>query len=220
MKEIPLTQGKVAIVDDEDYEWLSQWKWCIDFRGYAIRYDYSTGVQRVVKMHRAILADDLKPGLVCDHVNRDKLDNRRGNLRACTQSENNRNSTSRRGSSSRYIGVSAYRERWKAQIQLSGCKKSLGTFSCEQDAALAYNRAARELFGEFANLNPVKDDGRPLLSVGKPLPSSGFRGVHSCGSRWQAVACVGGKARYLGVFDTPEEASRAHLNAKNTAKNK
>jgi len=93
MREIPLTNGKVALVDDSDYEWLAQRKWSYQkgskYTGYAVRTDYSAERPKTLSMHGEIV----KPaaGLEVDHINHDGLDNRRANLRAVTHSENMRN---------------------------------------------------------------------------------------------------------------------------------
>ncbi|MMZ67947.1 hypothetical protein D1872_305870 [compost metagenome] len=90
MREIPLTQGKVAIIDDEDFEKVSAYKWCYSSTiGYAVSRKVVNGKRQPVLMHRLIL--DAPPGLVTDHINHDKLDNRKANLRLCTRHENNRN---------------------------------------------------------------------------------------------------------------------------------
>lgn len=111
------------------------------------------GVQPKQKMHRTIL--DAPHGIDIDHVNRDGLDNRRGNLRLASRSENMRNSVSYSGSSSRYKGVAFHGEtgKWRAQITNARYARHLGVFEVEADAARAYDAAARQLFGEFARTN-------------------------------------------------------------------
>lgn len=213
MKQIPLTQGKFALVDDEDYEWLNQWKWYYS-NGYAVRGDYSGGKRKTVWMHRVILSDELKPGMVCDHVNRVGVDNRRGNLRVCTQAENMRNSSSREGSSSGYLGVCAYGGKWAARIRLGSKQRHLGHYLSEEDAALAYNRAAIKAGLKFANLNPVVDDGRALSPLTRAVGKSGLRGATYKANRWQGQISINGKKKHLGYFDTAEEAHQAYLLAK------
>ena len=152
---IPLTQGKVAIVDATDFEWLSQWKWyalCNNNIWRAYRQTrVSVGKQKVMPMHRQImLAPD---GKAVDHVNHDGLDNRRANLRVCSIAENNMNRRSVRGATSKYLGVCAERTKWRARIRHHGKLFSIGLFTDEVEAALAYDAEARKLFGEFANPN-------------------------------------------------------------------
>lgn len=151
-KEIPLTQGKVALVDDEDYEWLMQWKWCYS-EGYAVR----GSTHGLVFMHRAVLEAHRsnRQGKLTDHRNRNSLDNRRSNLRPATHLQSVRNTGPRAGGSSRYKGVTFDKAsgKWAARIFFKGRKVSLGRFTSETDAARAYDKAARRYFGAFAYLN-------------------------------------------------------------------
>jgi hypothetical protein len=162
MKEIPLSQGKVALVDDEDYEWLSQWKWCASFNGctwYAVRKDCSGPRRRMVKMHRLIMGEPM--GIQVDHINGDGWNNQRKNLRLDPNSQNQHNRRKNRRGSSLFKGVSWRKgcRRWWAYIVHLGVKKHLGYFDSEEVAARAYDKAAKELFGEFARLN-FPDDVR------------------------------------------------------------
>jgi len=166
MAEIPLTKGKIAIVDAADIEWLSQHKWFFG-PGYAVRVKESKGKRATIFMHRQILG--LKPGdgKFSDHINREKLDNRRANLRLCTFQENNQNK--RPCSKSGFKGVSKSKGRngrsrlvrpWMAQIQGCGKRKTLGYFKSKEEAARVYDAAARKRYGEFAYLNfPEEKDG-------------------------------------------------------------
>jgi len=155
-KTIPLTQGKVTLVDDEDFEWLNQWKWYHD-KGYAARETASRGKpqRKRIAMHRLIV--DPPPGMETDHRNGDGLDNRRCNLRTCTHKQNSANSGKSASASSRYKGVSWHRQnrKWQSFIGVNGRRKYLGCFRSEEQAARAYNRAALILFGEFARLNSI-----------------------------------------------------------------
>jgi hypothetical protein len=165
MKYIPLTRGSVALVDDEDYDFLMQWKW-VESRGYAIRRPYMgkkpNGQSRwgkTIMMHRVI--NSTPEGLDTDHINRDTLDNRRQNLRSATVSQNMGNQRPQIGKTSSYKGVYLDRGMWRAAIQCNKKGKKLGYFLTEEAAAIAYNEAAKKLFGEFARLNTV-----PLTVVG------------------------------------------------------
>lgn len=157
MKRIKLTQGKYALVDDADYEYLSQWNWMCSKnktrKGYACRTKRVEGKKIGVIMHRLIM--DAPKGMVTDHINHNTLDNRRENLRICTQSENNRNIKSLVNSTSKYLGVhwSYLLKRWVASMNTSGKHKYLGIFKTELEAAIIYNIAARKYHGEFANPN-------------------------------------------------------------------
>jgi hypothetical protein len=152
MKELRLNATHVAVVDDADFEMLSHWKWTWEGR-YAIRRETRGGKPRVCYMHRMIMLPDA--GQPVDHVNGNKLDNRRRNLRVVNMSENQANSKSRAGSSSRFKGVSWHsaRRQWRAYIGTDGSCVHLGMFLSESDAARAYDRAALRLFGEYARLN-------------------------------------------------------------------
>lgn len=146
MKTIPLTQGKVAMVDDEDYPVVSRFAWQYAGNGYAI----TGSLGPKIYLHRLVYGR--KNGKTeIDHINGDRLDNRKQNLRLATRAENSYNLPKRAAVSSRYKGVSwcKSRKKWKATIQ----RTALGRFITEEDAARAYDRAAVEKFGEFARLN-------------------------------------------------------------------
>ncbi len=164
MREIPLTQGKVALVDDEDFEILSHYKWhARKIRGkfYAGRGEYlgktKEGTYKTicVHMHRQIMGiDDINTQI--DHKNGDGLDNRRDNLRLASPNENRRNlSKLKKNNSSGFRGVikrkdSKNGEIWRARIAgPDGRKKSLGQFTSPEEAARAFDRAAKELYGSF-----------------------------------------------------------------------
>lgn len=147
MKEIKLTQGQVALVDDEDYEWLNQWKWYCR-KNHKVCYA-SRGLKennRNISMHRLIMGDPDK--LIVDHIDHNGLNNQKSNLRVCTHSESmmNRRSWGNAG----YLGVHIC---ISAQIKTRDKLVRLGTFKTIEDAAKAYDKAAKKYFGEFANLN-------------------------------------------------------------------
>jgi len=153
MKEIPLTQGKVALVDDDDFEWINQWKWRFDSGGYAVREVNNTSFY----MHRFIM--DTPKGMQTDHINRDKLDNRRENLRICNASQNKINEDLRSTNTSGYKGVGYItnkrkrNKRWVATIWKDYKAICIGYFHTPEEASLAYNKKALELYGEFAESN-------------------------------------------------------------------
>lgn len=154
-KEIPLSKGKVAVIDDCDYHRLSEYEWyCLDppksKTFYAARNLPGGGM---TSMHRAIMGDP--DGKCVDHVDGDGLNNRRENLRVCSHKENIRAQRPQEGRSSQYRGVSWYKrlEKWRAAIKVDGKEIWLGVFREEDEAAEAYDRAALKHFGEFAYTN-------------------------------------------------------------------
>ena len=166
MRKIPLTRGKFALVDDADYEWLSQWKWHAlksvrkgETKFYACRhggYGRNSGVY--IYMHRLIM--DAPPERSIDHADTDTLNNQRENLRFATHFENMANKkkqTVKNGLpvTSRYKGVNLdkRRGRWNAEIRKGNKKTWLGSFLSEVDAAKAYDAAAVRLHGEFCSIN-------------------------------------------------------------------
>jgi len=154
--KIPLTRGQFAKVDPEDYIWLSQFRWYCNKRphtSYAIRSAGEGKDGGKVVMHREIM--NTPADLVCDHINRNGLDNRKKNLRNCTRAENNLNQGSERNSTSGFKGVYWKKDmqKWAACIKREGKQKHLGYFDNEIDAAKAYDQAARKLHGEYASLN-------------------------------------------------------------------
>jgi hypothetical protein len=164
-KTIPLTQGKYAIVDDEDYEAVNKYKWFAQLRSggwYAARCgDWRERPRKCFHMHRVIM--DAPDELFVDHWNHDGLDNRRSNLRVCTWGQNQDNKGKQKGQfTSQFKGVwwSRNERKWRAAIcDNAGGRKYLGYFALERDAALAYNEAATRIHGEFAYLNDVPTEG-------------------------------------------------------------
>jgi len=158
-RKIPLTRGKFAIVDPEDYERFAKYKWFLSSSptsSYAARWQYSGsgGLRKKIWMHREVI--DIPKQLLCDHINGHSLDNRATNLRPATVSQNlcNRPKTKAK-TRSKYKGLEwdKIQRKWKARIQCNGRKIYLGSFSKEIDAAMAYDKKAKALFGQFAHLN-------------------------------------------------------------------
>ena len=159
MKEIPLTQGKVAIVDDEWYEYLNQWKWYAVKSGktfYAARTQNKNKSQpaKTFCMHRVILGLCGDRQLV-DHADQDGLNNTVKNLRLCVKSQNARNRGKTKVNSSGFKGVfwAKHANKFSAKIGNSGRLIHLGYFGDPSEAARAYDDAARKYHGEFAVLN-------------------------------------------------------------------
>ncbi len=163
MKEIPLTQGKVTIVDDDTYEWASLMKWHANGakNSMYVVHTFRRGENKkrvTIFLHRLVaglLNDDPREA---DHRNHNTLDNQRENLRVCVHLDNCHNHVKLVGTS-KYKGVCQYDTtgKWRAQICVNHIVKHLGCYINELDAALAYDVAALRYYGEFANLNfPVK----------------------------------------------------------------
>lgn len=164
MKKIPLSgkngKGKFAIVDDDDFDSLSKFTWF--FLGMNTRYVCRTQKtpKRTFTMHRQVLGLPYKTGEV-DHINRNTLDNRKSNLRICTKSQNQGNKPIQRNNTSGYKGVSSlqYGGKWTARISIKGKNTHIGQFETKEEAAIAYNKKAVEVFGEYAYQNVIKSQG-------------------------------------------------------------
>jgi hypothetical protein len=159
VREIGLSQGFVALVDEEDFVRVSEHGWYAARTRhyvYAVRREKVNGVYKTTSMHRFILG--ALPGEYIDHINHDTLDNRRSNLRRCLPSENMFNKVSTVGVS-KYKGVvwDKQRGKWLARIGKEYKQYCLGYFVVEEDAARAYNERAKELFGEFAHPNEIEE---------------------------------------------------------------
>jgi hypothetical protein len=149
MKEIQLTQGFKVLVDDEDFDYISQWNWCVTKNGYAKRAIMKGGVNQTFYMHRELI----KPpkGVGVDHINMNKLDNRKSNLRIATASQNGANSKGRKNR----VGVKGVKldkrtGNFIARITFQKKQIHLGVFNTSEEARHAYGAKARELFGAFA----------------------------------------------------------------------
>lgn len=156
--EIPLSKGFVTIVDNEDFDWLITCKWnsTINKSGkpYAATATRNEAGKKTTQlMHRVIM--NAPQGIFIDHINQNTLDNRKENLRFCGYSGNSRNRAKFSHKSSKYKGVSWDKNagKWKGSIYAEGKPLHLGMFSNEYDAAIAYDLAATQYFGEFAYTN-------------------------------------------------------------------
>lgn len=151
MREIKLTKGKVTLVDDEDYDRLTHFKWNCD-EGYAKRMTYKHGEKRKhITIGHEILGVNPGREVIIDHINRDRLDNRKENLRICNYQKNSLN----RPHKNRFRGVNWNQKsgKWQTEIKSGKQRIFLGMFDCELEAAKAYDQAAQKYHGEFAILN-------------------------------------------------------------------
>jgi hypothetical protein len=157
MKEIVLSKGKCALVDDEDYEYLNQWKWSLSGPPnslYAIRAYGPRRKREYIQMHRVIM--NTPKHLVVDHIDHNGLNNQKSNLRNCTRQQNQMNMKVIKASS-KYRGVYLAPHQSKtsiyAGIRVNGRHKHLGSFKTEVEAAMEYDKVAKQFRGEFAILN-------------------------------------------------------------------
>jgi len=159
-REIPLTRGFIALVDDADYDDLSKYKWhtkkCSSGVFYACRWHYfkrfrGDTKKRQVFMHNQIMGEN--PGLKVDHISRDGCDNRRVNLRWATRSQNAINRRWSKPTKSGYRGVYWDSNAWQVMVQVNGQRKTFCRTKNLEEAARAYDEHAKRLHGEFAQLN-------------------------------------------------------------------
>jgi hypothetical protein len=165
MKLVPLTQGKFAKVDDEDYDNVMRFIWhAVNERGrwYACCTCYlgrinKKSLNRSMRLARLIMIPP--KNMDVDHIDGDSLNNQRSNLRICNRTQNLQNQRPIRGGTSQYKGVcfSTQKQKWRAYINVKGKQIHLGFHNSEQLAAEAYNKGAIKYFGEFAKLNLVKN---------------------------------------------------------------
>lgn len=157
MKEIKLSPSKYgqffALVDDDDYDRLNQFKWYPEKKQNLFYARTKDKTRKAFYMHRFILNTEKE----IDHRNHNTLDNQKSNLRECTKSQNQRNKSAKKNGTSKYLGVRfvSDRNKWRADISDGKSSIFLGEYFDEQEAAAAYNRAAKSIHGEFANLNKL-----------------------------------------------------------------
>ena len=169
MKTIELTKGYVALVDDEDFDKVNEFKWQANEARrkdgsigtvYVTRTVYGESGTKVTQRLHRFLTDVTDPKIEVDHRDGNGLNNQSENLRISSRTQNQGNSRKQTGTSSKFKGVTWNKRRceWHAQIQISAKKRHLGDFDSEIEAALAYDTAACALFGDFAHCNFPGED--------------------------------------------------------------
>lgn len=167
MKVIQLTQGYQTIVDNEDYEWLMQWKWGILRQGNGEVYGKRNvempkrdGKRKryVLPIHRAIMGLCKGDKRVVDHINHDTLDNRRINLRIATLKQNLANRKGRRSEKPGYIGVRKEYKKWKGRFTHQGREYASPRLDTIAEAVMWYNEVVVRYYGEFAKTNVISDE--------------------------------------------------------------
>jgi hypothetical protein len=157
MEQIKLTQGQFALVDDEDFDYLNQWKWHVlkcKYSYYVIRSEQRNNKVTYILMHR-IITNAIKEKEV-DHIDLNGLNNQKINLRVCSRQENRWNR--RPYGKYKYTGVHSTTNKYGSKYIVASIRKNgksiyLGIFKTEEEAARAYDKKAKEFYGEFANLN-------------------------------------------------------------------
>lgn len=189
---IPLTQGKHAIVDNADYDWLVRYKWTLLDQNAAHWFRCpETKKQRMIYMHRMIL--DAPEGILTDHINHNRLDNRRSNLRLCNISESNCNRRGRSGKDyTHYKGIYPVSGKWAAAITTDKKRVWLGFFDTEKSAARAYDLAAIKYHKDFAMTNfPLSDYQQEDMVEGAATGGICYRETENYQVINNQVVCVG-----------------------------
>lgn len=203
--------GKFSLIDDEEYNKVSRALWSVNGSGYATAF--LDGVS--ISMHRLIM--NAPAGMQVDHINGDKLDNRKCNLRLCTKSQNQANLRKYKNNGIKYKGVEKKIGGWQAKISQHRHPFYLGTYKTQEDAAHIYDAAARYIYKDFASLNFPDQNLFPNFDLEEHMKNlkskrtSKYRGVSvSAEGKWKAKICVNYVETHLGTFETEIEAARAY----------
>lgn len=218
-------KGHLIYIDEEDYTRVTSRNWYVGTdpkHTYFYTYIYVSGIRKSIALHRFLMGCTHGDKIVIDHINRNALDNRKCNLRKCTQRDNLCNSGIRIDNSSGYKGVSFNKKEnnWNATIQYNGEIYSIGTAATAQEAAVLYDMVAIRMFGEYANPN-FKDASysdtvldsvyNRVLKRMSCANTSGYFGVyhHVRDNIWSAIINHNKVRYYIGTFSNPEDAARA-----------
>jgi hypothetical protein len=215
-----------ALIDDNDIALVSLYHWRLNSGGYVVTNAQVNGKRKTLYLHRLLMA--AAPGQLVDHINRDKLDNRRENLRFVTAQQNNRNRQLSRRSKAGFVGVSVGHSCYGAHLRVNGKTIRLGTYRDAEIAALVRDAYARRIDPDHFHLNfpdrPTPPEIEQLLDQvlagirpprsRRPKPASlgksQYRGVYSKRGRWRAKISVNGNTRHLGYFDNERVAAEAY----------
>lgn len=214
MKLIPLHgklgEGKFAVVDDEDFDLLNQWSWQVNNSGYIRRTEKKDGVHRTIYMSRLVMC--YNGTLHVEHKDRNKLNNQKNNLRLATPPQNGANKK-KISQNKDYKGIYRHKDRWYATIIVNKEVVYLGVYANQQDAAIAYNKAAKVHYGEFALLNEV-DDKVIYRKSGNRKGSSKYIGVTrlSNTNKWKVTVSNkdNGKNEHFGYYNDELVASHVY----------
>ena len=156
-----IVKGREVLIDDEDYERVMYYTWRIN-NGYVITNtkikDNQEKLRFNLKLHRLVLNLKKGDGLIVDHINGNRLDNRKKNLRLVNHIQNARNRKVQKDNASGYKGVFRSGKKYRARISVNNKLYNLGTYSTKEEAAKKYNEAALKYFGEYAKLNVIKGE--------------------------------------------------------------
>lgn len=205
-----------AKIDDDDFELVNKYRWNLDSNGYVVTVIIADNNKKTrLPMHRLIMnmREDEKD-IDVDHINHDRTDNRKENLRRATRSQNNMNNSVRKNKISKYKGVmfDKYRNKWKVRIKVDGKEIAIGRFNNEIEAARAYDIYAEKYFGEFANTNKIDESINPnfpkrIDKISKYLNVTYDKRVN----KWRARKTVNGHRINLGYFKFEYDAYLATL---------
>lgn len=216
--EIEISGYKV-LVDDEDYERISRYKWSVNKKSkndiYFRTHQYVNGNRVTISLHRYIMGCKYRDGNRVDHIDHNTFDNRKCNMRLCTEQENNQNRRKPVTNTTGYKGVrvSTGDNRWGAVVAINDKNVRVGTYSSPEEAARMYDMLALKLHGEFACTNfprerytveDIENAYTEAMKVCSCNNKSGYRGVcrHTQNPTWVAKICVNRKTMHLGSFST------------------